>query len=672
MIVITGYTDPFITKSIAKAIGWKVKATNISHEVQESPLALEKAGLSRVVGFYELSRMNAADRKHYLTKRGIRRSSKAIFDCLDLSLSDSPLRDISLFDNRELEQLKLIDLSWCALTQDDFQQLISRIESLNRRDLKIIISGTESWLDYLDVDSLKGKYVFIERTDFQPNHVNVFTQSETRLLKLFKEPPYRNSELFKQKLKKEDELDAVCHSLEDFINTLYEIKDKEQPPFDIAEPLVMNTLKFYGTAIKKATGFFVTNPLESSTFSLSDTRPFEFDLLKSRLLVTTRKGDRKQFRIKSNAELKVLQKALSNGYSESTLLPKNIEDIPWRILTTEKVYSSSAMVRTYYENHHNFLPAKIFDLINGQESLLRKGKQYGLSVYSFGCGNANDLIGVESLMSSHGIKCNHAIGIDVNPDNFPKAIKKGITLLHGNMQNLESTILPYIQKNDLKIGLFIGSLANQCLPNGMQEAVGILQQAKSMDMIFLSGVTKPLLLKWIAKGMGWHFNGSTSDIDMDESHAKTSNGKMNFNMYVLRAMNNEDRKKYLIKRGTKRTKANAFHCLDLSMSADPVRDINLFSDDELKAIKQIDLSWSAMNNDELKAISTRICGLNNKELIIIISKTEPWLGKIKDLKQFTFFIREDHDKDKVPTLQPHIARALGVYSSLPGRKTKFQ
>ncbi len=673
MIVITGYTTPFITKPIAKAIGWHVKATNLNHDMHETPLALKEASLPCVVGFYSLTRMNEADRKHYLMKRGIQRSSKALFDCLDLSLSDNPLRDINLFEKGELAQLKLIDLSWCALTQDEFNQLFSRIDSLNRQNLKIIFSGSEPWLNYLVPSSLKGKYVFLERTDYQPNHVNLFTQAEARLLRLYKEPPYRNSERFNPRPRKETEQDTVCQLLEGVIKQLDEVKEESYPPFGVSQQLVMTTLKLSGTSVKKATIFSVTSPLKPLVPFVDDVRLWSYDLTKTRLLVKTHNGERKLFRFKTDEQHKLLERtALSYGYSESTLMAQSTSEISWEKQTTKAVYNSSPLVAKYYRNHHSYLPTKIMNLITAQEDLLGKVKQHGLSLFSFGCGNAQDLMGVRRLFKEHDFKCNNAIGIDVNPDNFPKETKKDITLIQGNMQNLRSIISPYNQKNDLKIGLFIGSLANQCLPNGMVEAIDILQQAKSMDMIFISGVTKPLVVKWIAKGMGWHFSGYTTDMDMDESPAKTTNDKITFNMYTLRAMNDVDRKKYLIKRGTKRTKANVFHCLDLSMSADPVRDVNLFSDDELKGIKQIDLSWSAMNDSEFEAISKRICGLNNNELLITISKTETWFKKIKALKQFTFIIREDHAPDKVPTLAPHIARALGVYSDLPGRKTRFK
>ncbi|MFI4938497.1 MAG: hypothetical protein ACHQJ6_08340 [Candidatus Berkiellales bacterium] len=668
---IYGFTNVLVTKSICQAMGWQVRAKPSFIIDDEKKSRTEKS-------YYFISKMPSDVRKAYLIKRGKKRSSNHIFDCLDLSFSADPLSDLQLFDDADLTLIKQIDLSWSWLDIEELQKLFARFDALGKIKLNIIISGTERWLDDCDLIKVTGTYSLVERTDFIPNEVNVFAPDEARSLGIYERLPSKLHEKDRLKQTARISSEEVFTLLEALLTQLTEVPSTA-PPFTFSSLFDIATLKWpKGRNVKQMSLFMPMQRTESdpltelrSLLGVPPEDPFVPGLSGARLVVSYADGLKKVYEFNNKALLsKFSGKLITYGYNEVLLdkLPDELA-MDWDKTPIAFTYEATPNILTFYQNfHHRYLPHKLFATLV-QKGWLGKAKQQGVTLFSFGCGEANELRLTLPHLRKQGVECS-GIGIDLNPRNFPAIREEGVTLVEGDMFHSARLIKPFLLENEssLKIGLLIGSLSRQCLPRGLIDAVDLLQQLITMDMMLLSGATAdPHIPKWIAKGIGWQFEGGSINQNMDEEGSKKSSVDT-YNVYMITKMNDHDRKRYLIHRGSKRTIKGAFHCLDLSLSADPLRDINLFNKEELKDIKQIDLSWSAMNENDAKIFAQRICDLDRKDLKFIVSGKELWFAHMPELKQFQLYERLDHLPDQVPFLPPDKARLLGLYDSLPAKK----
>lgn len=340
----------------------------------------------------------------------------------------------------------------------------------------------------------------------------------------------------------------------------------------------------------------------------------------------------------------------------------------------DNLYAVDPLCVQFYNHIANYVAQKVWVKIKSTPNLCEKARENGIILFSFGCGAAKDLIATKKFLEQDQFHC-QAIGFDINP-GYVNSDHDTITTLYGDMNFLNELILPYDNDPNLKIGLFVGSLVHQCL-KGTLGAVNILQQAKSLDVVLITGYTEILVTQWIVKAMGWKGKKQNMNCSMEEaSHkliSKFQNG-LTYDvreMLILQKMEKNERKAFLIKRGTKRNQKNQFHCLDLSMSFAPLDDLNLFNDQELTNITQIDLSWALMNEDEVKCFFEKITAWDRK-LNIIISNTETWVKAFKSPSQFLkFFQRNDSAPYEVPALIPCEARELHLYNSMPTSSLKF-
>ncbi len=345
--------------------------------------------------------------------------------------------------------------------------------------------------------------------------------------------------------------------------------------------------------------------------------------------------------------------------------------IPWTEITdTDDIYSNDAHCKAFYAHISAYAARKVTMTVATTDALAERAVQHGVQLCSFGCGKANDLIIAKKILTQNQIECS-AFGIDSNPGVNAEAKIHEITLIKGDMRNLKPLLPAAANQKTVKVGMFIGSLVRQCL-NGTEEGVKVMHQVKDFDVLFLTGFTDVLLNKNMAKAMGWQVRVSNINSLVDETAihrlqsdetSKTIDIRV---VYELQRMSDVERKNYLIKRGIKRTRANAFHCLDLSMSSNPLKDIKLFTKEELKAVKQIDLSWCSLNKQNIDELFKLITALGIP--LLIVSGREDWLKIIKKPAKLTIAARTDYVKDEVPAVTPFEARTFGFYERLPNKE----
>ncbi len=654
VVYISGSQSVLITQSMAKAMGYDVKT---------------------VSELYVLTKSNNERRKNYLSKRAVKRSSRKLLDCLDLSLSADPLRDTQLFDNGELSLLKQVDLSWTYMEVEEFKQLFERLAGLNITNLKIIISGEEQWLDYFSLLTLGTSFELIQRKDFCREEVNAFAPGESKALKIYKSLPYEVPGVDYLKRKAKENIEETYNWLQAFLKLLTPITEQDKVLTSRLSYSVA-TLKWpKGHRIKQMRLFSphinAENPLTHELKDLLGDTAAEGSILpdfeKIRLMVTYNDGKKEVYKFpRPHLSIDVRVKLSTYGYTEELLsrLPEECK-MDWRDDLATNFYIPANVIVPFYQNHHRrYIPPKLFCALAANQQWLITARLHGVNLFSIGCAAGDELSFTQSYFRNKGLQC-RAVGIDINPRNFPK--QTDITYIEGDMRQLQTLIAPYCNNASLKIGMFIGSLARQCLSNGMIEALDVLQQAKDMDLMMLSGATDPVMTTWVAKGIGWKTKGCSISKDMEEDGSKKS-PIMRYNVFMLYKMTDQERKQYLLKRGIKRTRAKQFHCLDLSFSASPLRDISLFTYEDLKSIKQIDLSWTKMSDIEATSLFATITRLAIPSLKIIVSSKESWLTKVESLKNFECFIREDHLPDEIPFISPSNARLLGIYEQLPVKK----
>jgi hypothetical protein len=195
---------------------------------------------------------------------------------------------------------------------------------------------------------------------------------------------------------------------------------------------------------------------------------------------------------------------------------------------------------------------------------------------------------------------------------------------------------------------------------GTYNALRILQRARMMDRIYVSSFTSALVDKRVLKNCGFV---------VEEAQTEYKNGVARH--FILTWMPDHERRRFLIKRGKARSRNFQFDCLDLSFSANPLRDINLFS--AAPGFKQIDLSWSYVKENEVDELMQAIYALNQSASILIISTHQLNFEIIRKCTakypNITLCERLDAaGPNEIPIYLPQEAKNWGLYERLPHRK----
>ncbi len=192
IVVVGGYTPVLLAKSHFKAAGWNVtlKETNSAFETEPSTRIIRsEQGLLRHDNrsHYILTPMTDEQRCAYLQKRAIRRSSAKEFNCLDLSCSSNPLHDLELFGNYDC--FKLVDISWCRFTQEDFEAFVNKLDANLTKPINFIAAGDEIWFKQFEQIS-SPKFNLIQRLDHKTDELAPYAPATALRIGVRKETPY--------------------------------------------------------------------------------------------------------------------------------------------------------------------------------------------------------------------------------------------------------------------------------------------------------------------------------------------------------------------------------------------------------------------------------------------------------------------------------------------------
>lgn len=293
----------------------------------------------------------------------------------------------------------------------------------------------------------------------------------------------------------------------------------------------------------------------------------------------------------------------------------------------------------------------------------------GITLFSFGCGNGDECITINSALNAAGFSETHVIGYDIHEPNLPSSSSgaassssssPAISFKRGDVNDLEQLVsASNYNPETFIIATFIGILSN-CSMKGTYNALRILQQARMMDRIYVSSFTSALIDKRVLKNCGFL---------VEEAQSEFENGVARH--FILTWMPDPERRRFLIKRGKSRSRNFQFDCLDLSFSANPLRDINLFS--MVPDFKQIDLSWSYVKENEVDELMQAIYTLNQSALILIVSSHQLNFEGIRNcaakFPNITLCERLDASgPNEIPIYLPQEAKQWGIYDKLPHRK----
>ncbi|MGD9590943.1 MAG: hypothetical protein AB7V32_00310, partial [Candidatus Berkiella sp.] len=337
---------------------------------------------------------------------------------------------------------------------------------------------------------------------------------------------------------------------------------------------------------------------------------------------------------------------------------------PWETITFKTVLQAVPKVADYYVETHQQVAKRVCELVQSQDPIPKE-----VTVFSFGCGDGAELVLVNDKLRLSGISVK-GFGFDINPENFKvtAALNKTLTFSKGDIHTLEDSIKAQtFDPNSLKIGLFIGVLTDTIL-NGTNEALKIIAQTRELDHLYVCGWQNVLLNKNVLRAAGFNVP------DVHERR-ETNEQSYHLNFFELSWMPQDERRDYLQRKSTKRSRENRFDLLDISFSANPLRDLKLFSIEALKNIRMIDMSWSYLKANEIKQFFDYLQQINTQKLIVLVSRAQ---NAYEDILKAAWriphvYVHERNDAanmNEIPVFTPAQARRWGIYEQLPNTPLK--
>jgi hypothetical protein len=276
-----------------------------------------------------------------------------------------------------------------------------------------------------------------------------------------------------------------------------------------------------------------------------------------------------------------------NGRYEAAFLDNNIKKLPeWKSNSVQYIYQEHGVQYFYDQLYMDISTILKKKFLNSPKSIIK--------IFSFGCGDGSDVKNITENLNTVGINC-RAIGFDFNPDNISLANYKKTNFtffVEGNTLELLNLFNKYnnhdlfndiscIKKN---IFLFSGSVTRNVL-DGTQNGLSVLQQSKRCaDFACFAGVDQILITFRMAKRCGWKMKTEIANNTKRE-------------IFVLEKMTSEERKTWLFKQFNPHE-----GLLDLSMSSNPVEDLELLMNFDFNKVKKINLSYCYILPNEIKIL----------------------------------------------------------------------
>lgn len=429
-----------------------------------------------------------------------------------------------------------------------------------------------------------------------------------------------------------------------------------------------------GKALSKLTLYYSTGPMPGMDPRFSA-------MNKSRVIVTLKDGQKYYLDFSPQMGLPIrmqFQMLLMNlgasievaFYNQS----KRLDDmIDWTKATTDKISAAIEDKRDYvsiFYNRSRSHVAEVFaQALDENGSLFEKAQASGVQVFSFGCGDGQDIIHIHEKLAAMNfdLKC---FGMDINQGNFAKIGQQcPVEFDEHDVNDLQSWLPQRAEKDSAKLALFSGILT-QGVSKSTYDVLKCVHQVRDFDYVYITGYTPVYLSQRIAKAAGWLVSLKQTNSHLEDAPEKRVIKDTQRKVlvpdcrshYMLTPMNPEQRKQYLEKRGTKRSSSNEFNCLDISYSSKPLTDLQLVTD-SLENFKQIDISWSHFSEQEFATFMARLDEARQESVFLIASGDEPWFNHFEAMENDKFKLRQrlDHKTNELAPFASKTAKGLGVF-----------
>lgn len=343
--------------------------------------------------------------------------------------------------------------------------------------------------------------------------------------------------------------------------------------------------------------------------------------------ITKANGEKKIYFCGEKAKISDLYKRMIQGNAIAASefivfgMKFGTEEFDWSKISKETVYrlSKNDIGRFYQKSHQQM-----------REVLSKRNTAKKVLIISAACGDGQEF---EVLKGFNKDKEICLAGFDINQENIAIASKKHPegNFFVGDIRNINAHIAR-IQKsfedicsNEMTTVIIFSGILQRSIFSGTYEAVRYLQVAcRTANLVLVASFHTTLLNSQIAKKIGFDIQQQNIDFELSKQPYKNV-------LYELVRPNDQQRLSYLLKQSDKYSLVKDQTSIDLSLSANVLKDLALIPIDRLLKTKQLDLSWSYLEPSEVTAlidfINTKMPNLR----VIMTSTEEPWYNEFLSL-----------------------------------------
>jgi len=346
--------------------------------------------------------------------------------------------------------------------------------------------------------------------------------------------------------------------------------------------------------------------------------------------ITTQKGEKKLFSVDMKDRYELIKFFETHGVYPSNAFSElgGRRLAFWDTKNVDEFYK-----RGGHNISYNLIHETLADLVADFDH-----EKKPVKLFVYGTGPGNDARAVLKKLKSCDIPA-AAVGFDFNEGNIKDAKKfqkqspdllcdfvqgDSVDLLKLYNQQKNNEVFSAMSPNPKTVILFSGS-ATRFVLEGTKEALYIFQQAyHCADIVFSGGLEPTLLTPKMAKRCGWNLTVKPPVL---------SSGSEPF--FILEKIPALERVQWLKKRFDKDPTT-----IDLSMSADPIRDLELLQEQKLdfSKVKTIDLSYTFVPDDAIPKLKDALKPFTDKQIVIkdnplqtqIIKSRSPYLTAIAE------------------------------------------
>lgn len=398
----------------------------------------------------------------------------------------------------------------------------------------------------------------------------------------------------------------------------------------------------------------------------------------ARLDVHFASGSRKLFGIPTLPDFMTL---LNLGMTQGVLEHYGPQDhsalpIDWEKVPKAAVYQLEPQTEAIYQDYHRTLASALELLLPIPQPIV---------FYSAGCGDALELRCLQQLYQEryHSLQHMHFAGFDINAKNI-KAATTNVTngaFTCGNFVDFAnlydqqlSALFPSASaaEHSYQVVIFSGVLTRQVVQHSMK-GLRIFQQAtRRADCIALMGMGASVLSPWMFAAVGLHLH---TELLINCYQSSTDQPTPSEPMRLLQPQQPATRVSGILERSMRRSRSGKLSTLDLALSANAARDLQLIAEHQpqsLADITSLDISWIYIDNtDEEKTLFTSIQELLPNLTQIIIHKNSPLVETAKTYARnhhCQLFARKDSAiEGELPAFTIPDARFYQLYDALPNQ-----